>query len=178
MSRYKMPEVLGGGEFEEHPRGTPTAAEAPSGTVAFLINGCLVCVAAGLLTAVKPPLPEEPPVGSFVLVTVQSKVLHRRNDAGIDWWDYLGKCWLTWAQVCELGTPVRLVPAPEPVELPWAYHRDSKSIVIVRLGSINSSCPVRIDTRDDYEYVSADAAREMARALNTAADKAEAEATS
>ena len=64
--RYKLPEALGGGELDEY-RHVDGGTEAPVGTVAFLVEGCIVAVARGLLTEVKPPLPEEPPFGAVVL---------------------------------------------------------------------------------------------------------------
>lgn len=47
--RYRFPKHLGGGIREEH-----DTAEAPIGTVAFMFDGHLVCVARGLLTHIPP----------------------------------------------------------------------------------------------------------------------------
>lgn len=50
--KYKLIAKLGGLELEEY-RHASGATEAPAGTVAFLVNGCLVCVAHALLVKVE-----------------------------------------------------------------------------------------------------------------------------
>lgn len=125
-----------------------------------------VAVFTSSLTEVKPPLPPEPPVASFVVAG--SHMLNRRDDQGIDWWDYGNRCWLTWAQVCELGTPVRLVPAPEPVALPWVGPGEYLAV------ESPAARTIRVTADDRDTLCTPDVAREMARALNTAADQAEA----
>lgn len=125
-----------------------------------------VWVPRSALTKVTPPLPTEPPVGSFV--NAGSTVLHRRDSAGIDWWDLINQCWLTWAQVCDLGTPVLLVPAPAPAALPWSGTSLYGIGLTVRLGD-----PINVEVGGALASLGPDMARKFARALNTAADEAD-----
>lgn len=179
---YRLPEALGGGEFEEHPRGTPTAAEAPSGTVAFLINGCLVCVAAGLLTEVAPPLPEEPEIGRVVLDVHGWAWQHIGSGRG-DWCCTADDMGADWEELNrEHGPLTQLAPDPfaQSVEFPWEH-----------VVNPNSSIGVNYDRREGAVYdlnratgsyatqviLSPEEARAKAVALWVAADKAEREAT-
>jgi len=175
--RYRLPEALGGGEYEEH-RRADGSTEAPMGTVAFLENGALVCVARVLLTEVKPPMPPEPPVGSFVHLASYYGVYERvdrgwisANDAAAEVYE-----WDTLLRLNSGDTPVQLVPYPfaEPVELPWR-------LAIADLNPFNWSAMVACSIRPDRAacvtasaYLTADEARAMARALWTTADAAEA----
>jgi hypothetical protein len=176
MTKYKLPEVLGGGELEEHPRGTPIAAEAPAGTVAFLIDGCLVCVAVGLLTRVKPPLPPEPGLGAVVLDRHDRAWQHVDAYRG-DWCCTVDDLGADWVELTRDDGPLRtLVEAPEPVNLPWD-HRDRDGCRIEVHESPRPWGACRVNTSRGVDLTPA-MAREMARALNTAADNAEREATS
>jgi hypothetical protein len=118
--KYRLPEALGGGECVldgrvfENSASIYARVKVGEGEDSFTID-----LNRHLLTEIKDPLPEEPPVGAFVLVN--TSVFQRKDTAGIDWWDYGQQTWRNWEEVCEFGTPVSLVPDPfaEPVELPW-----------------------------------------------------------
>lgn len=118
VNEYRFPDSLGGGIHEEY-RHVSGDTEAPIGTVAFLINNALICVARTLLTKVQQL--EEPLDGSAVLdrdrdawqrtpggrwtSTVSSKLLESPFS-----WDLLGR---------HFGPLTLLAPALEQVELPW-----------------------------------------------------------
>lgn len=123
--------------------------------------------------SLEPALPPEPP--AYSVVQIGASFFERRFDAAVNWFDVAAQSWLTWEQVCSVGTPTRLVPDPfaEPVPLPWR-GRDQVE-----------DCTVEVQERDHDEhvpvsilgiktiYLDRDDARSMARALIAAADKAE-----
>ena len=122
--RYRLPEVLGGGEYEvswQH------ETNAPIGTVPFIVErGCIVYVAKALLTEVKPPMPEEPPVGS--VGRCDEGYIHIRQ--GRSWTNH-DDVPATWSEVYSHGFTL-LVPDPfaEPVELPaWGVSVRSNSVM-------------------------------------------------
>ena len=66
MTRYKLPEVLGGGEIEATEWGSGCAGAGREYKIAD--TGLTLWVSPGsTLEMVEEPLPEEPPVGSVVL---------------------------------------------------------------------------------------------------------------
>jgi hypothetical protein len=167
---YQLPEALGAGEYEEY-RHVSGGTEAPHGTVAFLINGCLVCVAAALLVEVVPPLPEEPPVGSVVLDRHDRAWQNVACGRG-DWCctvDDLGADWEELNQ--EHGPLTRLIPAPvvEPVTLPWHGKSIYSSPVEV---SLSKEHPICVGVDGVLVSLAPDIADAMAAALTTAAAKA------
>lgn len=166
--RWRLPEVLGGGELEEY-RHVSGTTEAPAGTVAFLVDGCLVCVALGLLTKVEPP--PQPPVGAVVL-----------DNGGNAWQrgaDHLTRPWMCaaagdedWATLQEYAPLTRLVPDPAAgVELPWG----TQPRVWVD-ESVGRPAMVGVRYKTDF-WLSPAIARAMAAALLAAADAAEAGAS-
>lgn len=166
--RYRLPEALGGGEYEEYLRADGSTG-APVGTVAFVENGALFCVARALLTEVKPP---EPPVGSLVHLASYHGV-YERLDRG--WASMKDGGAYGWGELLLLNsgdTPVRLVPDPfaEPVELPWCINGGPDWSAMVSR-SIRSDYAARVAAEAD---LTADEARAMARALWATADAAEA----
>ncbi len=178
MTRYKLPEVLGGGEHESV--GTHGAM------VGFELDGVTgrLWLTTTDLTEVKPPLPPEPPVGTFAYAVVDDlncgeTVLHRRSETGIDWLDLRRQRWFTWADICSWPiVPVLLVPAPEPVELPWTGGASLGHAV--SLGRLGAREPLLQITRKDGSsaascHLGADDLRALARAAWTAADQAEAQ---
>lgn len=187
MTTWKFPEILGGGEHEEHLRPDGSSEGAPFGSVVFHINGCVVAVARALLTEVKPALPAEPEPGAYLIgggLAVRfpddQDRLHRWcynvGDPGyqeaLDWQD-------AWH---DLGGPdvtiVRLVPEPAEVELPWEGISFYQSSVEVRPPNEHREIPVVIDFRTGRGpmdlLLGADTAEAMAAALLTAARKARA----
>jgi len=175
--RYKLPEALGGGELDEY-RHVDGGTEAPVGTVAFLVEGCIVAVARGLLTEVKPPLPEEPPFGAVVLDSDEQAWQRFMptppgDRSGVEWscaGEGADECW---AGLQTYGPLTRLVPDPfaEPVELPWKREFDTSTLIVERSNASNRA--VYVDGM--YGHITADEARAMARALMAAADAAEKE---
>lgn len=117
---HLMRRPLGGGEYE--PLTSFNSKAGDDWRVRFSIPDVgLVDIPMAALTEVKPPLPPEPLNGSFVRA---GEHYFQRDDQRLDmdhsaWWNLSDDRWSTWEQVCQLGTPVRLVPAPEPVALPW-----------------------------------------------------------
>jgi hypothetical protein len=178
MTRYKLPEALGGGEVivgERWPDGrtTVTAPMVDDGTVHLRLP-------LDLLTEVAEPLPEEPPIGSVVRAQLVDEDEPRMwqlitdHDYGAGWYAAgLGMCF-EWAALCKRGTPVPLVPAPAPVDLPWNL-RDISGVAdrfaMVQPGGHLSILTIG-DRRESYSVVLAPTqARDMARALWTAADR-------
>lgn len=167
MTTYRLPEAFGGGEMEEH-RKVSGGTEAPTGTVAFLLDGCLVCVAKALLTEVKPPLPAEPAVGSFVHLASYYGVYERVDRGWLNAGDAAGNA-LEWDTLIRLNSgdaPVRLVPDPfaEPVEVPWE-HEDREGYVMGVYEPTRPWSAARVG-RDDYcADLTPGACRDMARAL-------------
>ncbi len=168
MTRYKLPEALGGAE----------ARYVADGDVGDCVVVELIDVAPGLrieidrehLTEVPPPLP--PPPGFYLGTHTKvagHAVLERDGD---DW--YVGGAYGTvpWGAVRDsYNRLVPLVPAPEPVELPWTRsYDDGPSALIERSSAGNRAAYVQIDS-----HLTAGEARSAARALWTAADATEAQ---
>lgn len=172
--RYRLPDILGGGEYEEH-RRADGSTEAPIGTVAFLVEGCIVAVAVALLTKVEPPLPPEPPRGEVVLDVDghawQNAAALGVSTGGRHWWSE-GRADEDWSGLQRYGPLTRLVPDPAAgVELPWrGGHPEAPFTVSFTVGQggaalVSSPGPFVLD---------APSARAMAGALLAAAGAAEA----
>lgn len=154
MKTYRLPEALGGGEFEEY-RHASGSTEAPVGTVAFLVNGCLICVGVALLTEVKPAL-LEPPNEAAVAVGRQ---IYRRDDVVADDDDYR---WFgagsttpsSWAQLNERGTPRLLIldPFGEAIETPWIHSDDDDDQIRVS-PSVDINGAVLVGITHAHQYV-------------------------
>jgi hypothetical protein len=168
MTRYRLPEALGGGEHEAY--GFDFAA---SGTVSFIGEGWSLEVARDQLSKVA--LPPEPPVGSVVLdnegdawqLTPLGWVIASASRGG-----YETSAALQRYGLAEL-TPLVPDPFGEPVELPWV--REAKAF----------GEELRVEfSHQDYAgdaaiyaaggHMTCSEARDMARALWTAANQAEA----
>jgi hypothetical protein len=169
MTTYRFPADLGGGEHEEYRPVAGADSTPPVGTVAFLLDGCLVCVACGLLTEVK----SEPPVG-FYLATSKDGGQAVVENYGGDW--YVGGVAGPgpWGPVRDnYDTFTRLVPDPfaVPVELPHVVES-----VMVQLtkpyGShvfLGLSTDGHVDGFREYQHLTGEQARGIARALWAAA---------
>lgn len=81
-----------------------------------------VVLPAAAVTEVKAPLPEPP---NLSVVTVDGEVYQRDDDPSwVKWWQAGSNVSTDWKAICAKGTPVLLVPAPEPVALPFeVVHR-------------------------------------------------------
>ena len=174
MSSYKLPDILGGGVVKV----LHGMAREDDLVDCVLSDGSHLVLPLRRLTKVEDPLPEEPPVGSVVraqLVDEDEPWMWQRTTPtigyGAGWYAAgLGMCF-EWAALCTRGTPVLLVPAPEPVELPWRGESNGTRPIAVTQRSINT---VRVDVgRDEGFNIEAATARDMARALWTAADRSE-----
>ncbi len=174
MTTYRWPADMGGGEHEEYRPVSGADSTPPTGTVAFLRDGYLVCVAVGLLTEVKPPLPAEPPIGSVVTVDGEAAQRFEDNyeaDNPEKHWASVGTTqrW-TWAQVCGLGEVVLLIPDPfQTVTLPWGgtQSNDAERVVVDRYDAANVSLVL---AGRATAWFPLDTAREVALALWAAAD--------
>ncbi len=109
MTRYRLPDALGGGEYEEEP-----ITGAIASCKGFVIDGHTVAIHVALLTAVAAPLPPEPPVGT--IAQVGAALYQRRSTTGLDWVNLRTDAWMTWQSLCERagpGEPVIFVPDPK-----------------------------------------------------------------
>lgn len=178
--RYRLPEALGGGEciLLNPPSGNGVYARATigEGEDAFTID-----LDRNLLTPVKPPLPEEPPVGAY---RVGGVMCMRVSAEPAKCWVYQTKGELfdedTFAELCDnFGTEVvPLVPDPfaEPVKLPWSSRiGEFPTTVRVELCTDGVSLVLQSGGRRICPDLAPEEARELARALMTAADAAERE---
>jgi hypothetical protein len=164
MPRYRLHDALGGEEMDDLEE-----AGAPIGTVAFILEGHLVCVARGLLTEVKPPLPPELPVGLYQ--DANGQVWQHESN----WWGPGAEVATDWENAHRHGPFTRLVPDPfaEPVTLPWRCNgvevqqtrSDTGPGHLVHVSTKNASY--------GFDHLPPDRAREMARALWAAANAAE-----
>lgn len=170
--RYRLPDALGGGECVYHADGIDNDRIVVE--LVDTVPGLRLELELSVLTEVKPPLPPEPP--QLVTVRVGARafvrddlVLSRASWVGPD-----GRH--TWSELCDLAQqktgfpPVLLVPVPEPVELPWSTPF-LLGATGVRVFIGDSS--IRVEVLGKHIGITTAEAREMARALWTAADAAE-----
>lgn len=172
MTRYRLPDALGGGEIEAEEMWGGCAGGRPE----YLVAGSRITITmpeGTPMEAVAPPLPPEPPVGTVVLVGMVFEQVLRRYEHG---WagpgDERGE-YATWAEVCSLGTPVLLVPDPlaGAPELPWT---DAGISVSVKVGvEVITRGQVRVVADGDYAYLVPSVARQMGLALLRAAAEVE-----
>lgn len=179
MTRYRLPEALGGGEYEEYVH-LDGGTEAPVGTVAFLEDGVLFCVGRGLLTEVKAPLPSEPPVGAFVHLASYFGVYERVDRGWISANEPSGGAAHEWEALRRLNSgdaPVRLLPEPftgPVVALPWESHGVEVKQTTNGLGLGDHVFVSTKGASYGFAQVKPAEARDMARALWAAADAVEA----
>jgi hypothetical protein len=178
MSRYKLPDVLGGGECVFHSKGYQDGCWIVE--LVDTMPGMRLELESSALTEVEPPLPDEPPVGSFVAAGTNGNLLplYRRWREG--WMAVESLEDATWPEICAESqeragrSPVRLVPAPEPVELPWTGSDadgddDGRKIHVDCMLGLTL---IRVVSGQDAIGIALDVAglRELARAVTTAAD--------
>lgn len=179
MSRYRLPEVLGGGGVER-----AIGSDVPNGWIRVLVQGedesFPMDLPATALIEIRDPIPPEPPNFSVVWIGVRAHVRDDDPRGGGDWWGESGRT--TWEALCRIAydrtgsPPVPLVPDPfaEPVELPWegidaAIGRERLEI---RAADSDGHVPVIIPGVGAV-YLTRDDSRTAARALWAAADAAE-----
>lgn len=179
--RYLLPDVLGGGECAR--REDLEDAGWPYHRV-VIIGGWIVLVPEKALTEVPPALPPEPQTPAQV-VQIGASFFEKRDtgDGGINWYDVGANTWLTWEQVCSVGTPTLLIRQPI-VALPFGYHTEDNDDITVHEG--NRLVHLRMEVDDAGELptlrrgrlaawtsLTPDAGRALGDALHAAADKAE-----
>lgn len=104
--KYRFPASLGGGLYKEY-RHMSGGTEAPIGTVAFLIDNALICIARTLLTEELEL--QEPPERGIVLD--RDGAAWQRNG---DWWVCAARGWgrerdLDWDKLKESAGPLTLL---------------------------------------------------------------------
>lgn len=189
--RYKLPDALGGGEVEE--TEAHSSHNVPESFVAVNVattdGGSVVWygyLPRAILTPVKPPTPEEPEVGAWLIGDVLAVRWHAPE--GFCQWSYQWRNangeadWTSdnWDQIWKnLGgsdvTITRLVPerveTVEQVELPWELDGDASAFV-----KVDPDCSKRV--RFGWygvisRAVSPEKAREISAAFAAAASRAE-----
>ena len=162
---YRLPDILGGAELE----ATEWWSGCAGANHEYRIQGTSVTVSVPYgLTAVDPPLPPEPPVGTVVLDR-DGRVWVSLD---LDRWQSVVGGREFWVDLVAARGPLTLlVPDPfgEPVELPW--WSDDRSRIEVHPGAARSVTVWFWGKADTFRPASA---REMAKALWAAADAAEA----
>lgn len=149
-------------------------ATVGEGAAAFVID-----INPKLLTEVKPPLPEEPPIGSVVLDDdghAWQRFARAVGDPRTSEWFSAGEAAdEDWAGLNAYGPLTRLVPDPfaEPIGLPWTTGPVGVGYEPFGLGG--GPHKVAVSVRGEQANVTAMVARDMARALWAAADQAEKE---
>lgn len=176
MTRYTLPESLGGGECTLlTPLGVLTGTGRPY--VEVMVEGVPIQVPFNILTPVKPPPPLEPPIGSVVKANIgrgnELPVVFDRNSRG-EWRSRHLAGAFTWADLCAWDTPVLLVPAAPPVEeipLPYTERAGNRWAKVNRYGTeVNLVVGERDRAASRQIQLTPDAARKLARALETAAE--------
>ncbi len=168
MTRYRLPEILGGGEVD----ALETWGGCAGGRPEYRIEGITVTMPAGTPMEPVDTTPPEPEPGAWLIGDVPV-IRSPDSQATYPWLresDH-GAQYDTWADTWKaLGgpgiTPRRLVPEPAPVELPWEgsssfgrhlkVHRPDLGLIPVAVG-------------EDLGELAPDTAEEMAAALLAAA---------
>lgn len=177
-TRYRLPDGIRDGEIEAE-----EIWGGSGGRPEYRLAGgfTLLAPAGQPLERVRPPLPDEPPVGAVVLDSDNRAWQHTMGHRG-DWestYDDMGDDWRGLNDGA--GPLTRLVPDlfAEPVALPWSAATEPISSLRPTLYVEAAVLPgVHITARpfgDGQWQLSPAVARDMARALWTAADAAEKE---
>lgn len=176
MTRYRLPDALGGGEIEATEVWGGCAGGRPE---YHLADDITVLAPMGQPFEMVEQPPPEPPTGTIVLVRAGAD---RRYDCAFLRTEYSG--WYgttfmehrTWEQLLEMDpAPALLVvdPFAEPVELPWKRHDVE---VDQTVDGDKPSDHVYVSTRNcryGFAHLTPADARDMARALWAVADSAE-----
>lgn len=174
MTRYRLPDALGGGEVDV----LHGFARDDGRLDCDVVGVGVITVPARALVEVKPPLPDEPahPTPGNLSYFVDRYGVAWHNSIHHDQWQSSGgRPNLSWGDLwLNAGPLTRLVPDPfaEPVELPWRRKFDDSSDLVVDRSKASNRA-VYVDGL--YGHITAEEARDMARALWTAADAAEKE---
>ncbi len=183
--RYRLPEVLGGGEcviVEVNPAltlmGKPAHVVRTPPPQTLDDGFDYVVVQRDALIEMEDPLPPEPPVGAVVLDRdghAWQRGLPGRGNWCCTEGAHAEDEWMV--LVLDYGPLTRLVPDPAVgVELPWRWYdgrEDGSQIFVERNGTVRDRVMVG-DHRDESVFLSPAVARAKAAALLAAADAAEA----
>jgi len=175
VTRYKLPEILGGGEFDRDAVNGPVLGVD---YFEFLLAGVgRISVPGNACTEVPPSVPAEPEPGAY---HIGGKICVRAwvHQSILRWFAVDEGIWWTWPGLVEhLGGPdvpiTALVPALPEVELPWSLMGGmrerpwSLGVDISLDGRVAVSTTV--DQRGGIVMVYAVVAEAMAAALLTAA---------
>lgn len=162
MTRYKLPDVLGGGEHEA------TVNSGSQGRVVFHFDGgAVLWIPPDQLVALPDPVPAEPEPGAYLIGTtpfIRQSGEHARE------WLGAGFHVRTWAEVWfAAGGPdvtiTKLVPAMPEVELPWGVHEVTVMFAPMALNERY----VKVLIPNEWDFLTAKDAEAMAAALMTAA---------
>ncbi len=124
MTRYRLPEVLGGGEVDAEETWGGCAGGRPE----YRIEGITVTMPAGTPMEPVDTTPPEPEPGVYFIGNDGEAWQHFADRADEQRWCVVGYSpILTWRQVwAKVGgpgiTPRRLVPEPAPVDMPYALY--------------------------------------------------------
>lgn len=168
MTRYKLPDALGGGEVEAREWWSGCAGAQAEYE---LDGGCKIVMALGeRLELVKPPLPPEPGPGLYLFeYGPNGDTFVAEDEDGYGWHVAGYEGGLTWEELQDRWPGAkfrRLIPEPEPVELPWhATDIEGNAIVVERSNYPQfGDAYIQIGTSGAWVEVA-----EMTRALWTAA---------
>lgn len=194
MTRYKLPDELGGAEVQQVRWDSKYEAmpKIPKGYVAVSGDAnpaWIIYVPDGALTEVPPPIPAEPEPGVYRAWRPgweeRGVVIVNDGEDGGNWGvvgDIVWRSWEDFVRQLGLGGPGvvirKLQPAPEPVQLPWR----EENLEVYR--SVGCGCHegqtdgeplIRLDDHDakQYRVMNGAYATRLAHALLTAADAAE-----
>lgn len=176
MTKFKLPDILGGIEVEDvgdQVHGLSTAVQTLMSHVTVEVPGVgLVRIARNKLTEVEPPLPEEPPVGAVVLD--RDGDVWARKDQGDKPWE-CGGLDADWEHLNNrYGPVVRMVPDPvaSAPELPWEYRDEDRIPFGVQLHAVEPL--IAFDSTCPRYYMPLDQAEQMALAILRAVREARA----
>jgi len=176
MTLYKLPPLLGGGEIDAEEIWGGCAGGQPE----YRLAGSEIVILAPRGTPfepVTPPLPPEPPPGYYLVQEAPAVAgFLAEHEEGYGWHVARSGVGLMWTDMCGLWPDAvftRLVPALEPVGLPWsAMDRAVEVDAAVGCGCHGEEDGARLirvamDTPKHFEPAEA---REFGRALMTAAN--------
>lgn len=135
MTRYRLPDALGGMELPEDTGGVLDTTQNVEGVwlLRFDIPGVgRVRIQREALIEVAEPLPPEPPVLSIANFGDEGPFIRRT----LARWQNLGGYDFEYADLCRFGSPVLLVPDPlaEAPDLPWSSNgADVRSLTSVEV---------------------------------------------
>ena len=185
--RYKLPDALGGGEYEATSHLIGDAS--PYDRVAFDVPGVgRVVLPTDACTPVPPPIPAEPEPGVYRAWRPgweeRGVVIVNDGEDGGNWGvvgDIVWRSWEDFVRQLGLGGPGvvirKLQPAPEPVQLPLVITARDRDLRVRLSDTPTSKGDVRLTViapgREISVWLAPEDYRPIGLALLTAADAAE-----